>query len=166
MRLEIYTDGSCYPNPGPGGWCAVILRDKKPLWELSGHERSSTNNRMELTAILEALRHLPDHSSVRVYTDSQYCQRTCSERIDRWYQMNWKKVLNRTLWMEIYEQLKRVDCEVIWVRGHNGDRWNEYCDKIAEMNRKRASTDPDPASRRLIDANIINWENTFKEMGI
>ncbi|MBL9147231.1 MAG: ribonuclease HI [Phycisphaerae bacterium] len=135
--VELYTDGACEGNPGPGGW-AYILRDPASGKELlgSGGEGRTTNNRMELLSIIEGLKSLKKPSRVRVVSDSQYAVKGLSEWIDGWKARGWRKadkspVLNQELWEELdrLRMLHRVEPE--WIRGHNGHAFNERCDRMA-----------------------------------
>jgi ribonuclease HI len=131
----VYTDGACDPNPGPGGWGAILLfgEHKKTL---SGGANSSTNNRMELTAVIEALGALKRRVHVRLHTDSTYVQRGVTEHLVRWKANGWrtsdkKDVANRDLWEALDTALTRYDVEWIWVKGHAGDPFNEEVDRLA-----------------------------------
>lgn len=140
--LKIYTDGSCSPNPGPGGWAAVIIPDKGKKRELSGRVAKTTNNRMELQAPLEALRSLPIASTVTLYTDSTYVQKGISSWIDGWRSRGWltldrEPVKNRDLWEALDVELKRHQADWIWIKGHAGDPFNERADVLAVAARGR-----------------------------
>jgi ribonuclease HI len=133
--VEIYTDGACRGNPGPGGWGA-ILRANGAEKELFGGEAATTNNKMELTAVIRALEALKRPSRVRVYTDSQYVQKGIQEWIHGWKRNGWKTaakepVKNRELWIELDEQRKRHEIEWHWVKGHAGHPENERADALA-----------------------------------
>ena len=135
-RVTVYTDGGCRPNPGPGGWGAVVLRDTVDPEELSGSEPSSTNNRMELQAALAALQSLADPHRVDLYTDSEYLKKGVTEWLARWRRNGWKTtgkkaVANRDLWEALAGEIDRHPIEWHWVRGHTGDRWNERADELA-----------------------------------
>ncbi len=134
--MTVYTDGGCRPNPGPGGWGAVLLFPGRDPVELSGAEESTTNNRMELTAALEALRSLPSPHRVRLVTDSEYLKRGITEWLDGWRRRGWltaskKPVKNRDLWQALDAELARHRVTWEWVRGHSGDRYNELADRLA-----------------------------------
>jgi len=127
--VEIYTDGSCRGNPGPGGWGA-ILRSGNTEKEIFGGEAATTNNKMELTAVIRALEALKQPSKVRVYTDSQYVQKGIKEWIHGWKRNGWKTtdkkpVKNKELWVELDELRKKHDIEWHWVKGHAGHPENE-----------------------------------------
>lgn len=133
--VEIYTDGACSGNPGPGGW-GVLLRTRGREKELFGGERSTTNNRMELTAVIEALGALTRPVRARVHTDSQYVQKGISEWIHSWKQRGWrtadkKPVKNADLWKALDELASRHDVEWRWVKGHSGHDGNERADFLA-----------------------------------
>lgn len=135
----IYTDGACSGNPGPGGWGAVVLDPKGQVRELGGGESSTTNNRMEMTAALEALRSLPAAEKVTIYTDSTYLIRGITQWAWGWRKNNWKtssgeEVSNRDLWEALTQAIQRLDKPKIswlYVRGHRGTPGNERCDEIA-----------------------------------
>ncbi|MFY9316610.1 MAG: ribonuclease HI [Burkholderiales bacterium] len=133
--VEIYADGACRGNPGPGGW-GVLLRSGGRERELHGGEAQTTNNRMELTAVIEGLRALKGPSQVRVYTDSQYVQKGISQWIHAWKQRGWrtadkKPVKNEDLWKALDEAARRHSVEWNWVRGHAGHPENERADALA-----------------------------------
>lgn len=132
--VEIFTDGSCEGNPGPGGWAALVRKDDKEQ-ELSGSERESTNNRMELTAALKALQSLNQNSQVRIYTDSQYLRRGITEWLPGWEARGWKRkagtLANVDLWQALAKEIKRHKIEWRWVRGHAGHAENDRVDRLA-----------------------------------
>ena len=133
--VEIYADGACKGNPGPGGW-GVVLRTRGHDKELCGGEAQTTNNRMELTAVIEALSSLTRHSKVRVYTDSQYVQKGISEWIHNWKRRGWltadrKPVKNADLWRRLDEIARGHRVEWHWVKGHAGHPQNERADALA-----------------------------------
>lgn len=142
--LQIWTDGSAWPNPGPGGW-GWHSSDGK---ERYGGARHTTNNRMEMTAILEALIELPDGAEAVVYSDSQYCVKGLTDWRDGWRKKGWRRkgedIPNRDLWIALEAQLERVQPTMRWVRGHNGDHGNERADALAEAGRMSASPDAKP----------------------
>ena len=134
-EIEIFTDGACRGNPGPGGWGAILRSGgrEKELW---GGEGGTTNNRMELTAVIRALEALKQRSRVRVYTDSQYVQKGISEWIHAWKRKGWKTadkkdVKNADLWRELDVLAQRHEVEWHWVRGHAGHPENERADALA-----------------------------------
>jgi ribonuclease HI len=133
--VEIYSDGACRGNPGPGGWGA-ILRFNGAEKELFGGEAATTNNKMELTAVIRALEALKGPSRVRVYTDSQYVQKGIKEWIHGWKRNGWKTaarepVKNKELWIELDALRSKHDIEWHWVKGHAGHPENERADALA-----------------------------------
>lgn len=133
--VEIFTDGACSGNPGPGGY-AAILKYGQEIREISGYEVETTNNRMEMMAVIEALRQLKRPCEVRVITDSQYVVKGMTEWIQGWVKRNWltsqkKPVLNKSLWKELLRLCKKHEIEWEWVKGHNGHPYNERCDQLA-----------------------------------
>lgn len=133
--VDIYTDGACSGNPGPGGWGA-LLRSGDQERELSGYEPATTNNRMELTAVIEALRALKRPVAARVHTDSQYVQKGISEWIHGWKRRGWKTadrqpVKNADLWQTLDQLAAGHAIEWLWVRGHAGHTENERVDALA-----------------------------------
>ncbi|HMA87436.1 MAG TPA: ribonuclease HI [Burkholderiales bacterium] len=133
--VEIYADGACKGNPGPGGW-GVLLRAGGAEKELFGGERETTNNRMELTAVIRALEALKRRCKVRLYTDSQYVQKGISRWIHDWKRRSWrtadkKPVKNEDLWRRLDELAGGHDIEWHWVRGHAGHPENERADALA-----------------------------------
>lgn len=135
-QIEIYTDGACSGNPGPGGWGAVLVYNGKEK-ELSGSEKNTTNNRMELTAVIMALNALNQSCEVKLTTDSKYvCDAINKEWVYSWRKNGWKKsdkkpALNVDLWKELLSLLEKHEVEFIWVKGHNGHKYNEICDALA-----------------------------------
>jgi ribonuclease HI len=135
--VEVFTDGACKGNPGPGGW-GVVLRYAGRVKELYGGEPNTTNNRMELTAVIRALEALKRPSRVRLHTDSQYVQKGISEWIHTWKRRGWrtadgKAVKNVDLWQRLDEVTSPHDIEWIWVKGHAGDPGNERADQLANL---------------------------------
>jgi ribonuclease HI len=133
--VEIYADGACRGNPGPGGWGAV-LREGGRERELRGFEPATTNNRMELTAVIRALESLAPGARVRAYTDSQYVQKGMSAWIHDWKRRGWrtadkKPVKNQDLWMRLDELARAHHVEWHWVKGHAGHPENERADALA-----------------------------------
>jgi ribonuclease HI len=133
--VEVYADGACRGNPGPGGW-GVLLRAGGRERELHGGEPATTNNRMELTAVIRALESLEARSRVRLYTDSQYVQKGITEWIHDWKRRGWrtagrKPVKNVDLWMRLDELARGHEVEWHWVRGHAGHPENERADALA-----------------------------------
>ena len=133
--VEIFTDGACSGNPGPGGWGA-ILRSGGHEKELSGGESATTNNRMEMTAVIRALEALKKPSPVRLHTDSRYVLDGATRWIEGWKKNGWKTadkkpVKNEDLWRELDALLKRHDVHWLWVKGHAGHPENERADALA-----------------------------------
>ena len=135
-HIDIYTDGACSGNPGPGGWGA-ILRYNGVEKELSGSQAETTNNRMELTAVISALGALKEPCEVTVYTDSKYvCDAITKGWVYSWKRNGWKKAdkkpaLNSDLWEQMLTLLKTHKTEFVWLKGHAGHPENERCDRLA-----------------------------------
>jgi len=131
MKVEIFTDGACSGNPGPGGW-GVLLRYKGVEKELSGGEMETTNNRMEMMAVIEGLAALKKPSTVDLYTDSQYVQKGVTEWMKGWKAKGWpSRIKNQDLWQRIDSAVSMHDVTFHWVRGHDGHEENERVDKLA-----------------------------------
>jgi len=135
--VELFTDGACSGNPGPGGWGA-LLRYKGTEKQLSGAELDTTNNRMELMAAIEGLRAIKRTCPVTIYTDSKYVLQGVTEWMDGWKSRGWKTadkkpVKNQDLWMELDTQVARHNIKWIWVKGHAGHVENERVDELARM---------------------------------
>lgn len=135
-EYELWVDGSCHPNPGPGGWAAVVLASGSVAAELTGSEPSTSNNRMELMAAIGGLEWLTEPSRVTLHTDSQYVQRGITTWIDAWRRRGWRTsggspVLNRDLWERLVTLSGMHQIKWRWVRGHAGSRWNERADQLA-----------------------------------
>lgn len=136
-KVEIYTDGSCKQNPGPGGWGAVLVYRGREL-ELSGGQADTTNNRMELTAVIEALRKLREPCQVTLTTDSKYVSDGISKGwAASWKARGWKKAdkrpaLNSDLWGILLDLCEKHTIEFVWVKGHAGHPYNERCDMLAQ----------------------------------
>jgi ribonuclease HI len=134
-RVVIYTDGACKGNPGPGGWGAVLMSGEHRK-ELHGGERETTNNRMELTAAIQALAALKRPCVIDLYTDSQYVRQGIMEWIHQWKKRDWrtadkKPVKNVDLWQALDEQIVRHQIKWHWVKGHAGVPENERADELA-----------------------------------
>jgi ribonuclease HI len=134
-ELEIFTDGACRGNPGPGGWGALLRYDgnEKTIY---GGEGETTNNRMELTAAIEALAALKQPSKVALTTDSQYVRQGITSWLENWKKRGWKTaskkpVKNVDLWQRLEEEAGRHQVEWLWVKGHSGHRENEIADQLA-----------------------------------
>jgi ribonuclease HI len=133
--VEIYTDGACRGNPGPGGWAALLSYNGREK-EISGAEALTTNNRMELTAVIRALESLTRSVEARVFTDSEYVRRGITEWLSAWKARNWrtadrKPVKNQDLWVELERVAAGHRVEWHWVRGHSGVPGNERVDRLA-----------------------------------
>jgi ribonuclease HI len=135
-HVTIYSDGACDPNPGPGGWAALLLSGKHKR-ELTGSERETTNNRMELTAAIEALEALKTPSRVVLYTDSEYLKRGITEWMPLWQKRGWRRkggtLANVDLWQALDTAIQRHEIEWHWVRGHAGDPYNDRVDRLARQ---------------------------------
>jgi ribonuclease HI len=134
-QLEIFTDGACKGNPGPGGWGAVIRYGKHEK-EISGGDPDTTNNRMELSATIQALKILIEPCEVKLHTDSRYVIDGITKWIHGWQRNGWKNaskqpVSNIDLWHDLIEATARQQVEWIWVKGHNGHPENERADRLA-----------------------------------
>lgn len=135
---HVYTDGSCLRNPnGPGGWAVCIVRSGEESETLSGGAPSTTNNRMEMMAAIEALRHLPKSEPIVLSTDSQYLKNGITKWIFSWKRRGWKKadgspVLNQELWQELDALIAGRRIIFRWVKGHAGHKYNEICDTLAK----------------------------------
>jgi ribonuclease HI len=143
--IYIYSDGACKGNPGTGGWGALLVTDGHRK-EICGGEPNTTNNRMEMTAVIRALESLKRPSTVEVHTDSQYVQKGISEWMPGWKRRNWrtadgKPVKNQDLWLQLdaLSQLHRIEWK--WVRGHNGHPENERADALANQGVLQAQQD-------------------------
>ena len=135
-KVEIFTDGACSGNPGPGGWGALIRVPGQPDVELSGGEPATTNNRMELRAVVEALRSLPAGSQLTVHADSTYVLNGITKWLAGWRRNGWltgskQPVKNVDLWKRLQAACARHEVEWFWVKGHNGVADNELADQLA-----------------------------------
>lgn len=145
--VEIWTDGACSGNPGPGGW-GVLLSSGAHERELYGGDRATTNNRMEMTAAIEALNALKRPSRVRLHTDSQYLKDGLTKWIHGWKRNGWKTaarkpVKNKDLWQALDAACARHDVEWVWVKGHAGDPGNERADALARLGAREAAAQED-----------------------
>lgn len=134
-KVVLYTDGACSGNPGPGGWACVLVY-KEMEKELSGGEAETTNNRMELTAVIEGLKALKEACTVDLYTDSKYVMEGATKWLKGWQEKSWKKadkkpVLNVDLWQNLSELLAQHEVGWHWVKGHAGNPYNERVDALA-----------------------------------
>ena len=135
--VVIYTDGACSGNPGPGGWGSVLLYNGHRR-ELSGGEADTTNNRMEMMAVIQAMESLKRPCSVMINTDSVYVMKGITEWIEQWKERGWKTaarkpVKNQDLWMALDEAIQRHEISWQWVKGHNGNPGNEEADELANL---------------------------------
>jgi ribonuclease HI len=154
--VHIYTDGGCSPNPGRGGWAAVLIaeRPKKARKEIHGAVPNTTNNRMELTAALEAFRALKRPCQVVLHTDSQYLRNAFTKGwLNRWQRNGWTTagrdpVLNTDLWRALLACIEPHGVEWRWVKGHGRDRENNRCDELARMARERLGRHAHGRARR------------------
>lgn len=134
--IIIYTDGACSPNPGSGGYAALILREGEEPEIIQGADRESTNNRMELTAPIKALQSLKDGTTVQIRTDSTYVRDGVTQWVEKWQQRDWQtmdgqNVKNKDLWLLLLDETKRLDVSWYWVKGHGDDEYNQLVDKLA-----------------------------------
>ena len=133
--IKVYTDGSCLENPGKGGWAAIIINDSGRI-EIKGSKENTTNNQMELTAPIMALKKIPHGSKVQIFTDSKYVKSGITEWIYNWKKNGWKtadkkEVKNKNLWTELDDLSNAFDIEWIWVKGHSTDELNNEVDLLA-----------------------------------
>ena len=134
-QIEIWTDGACSNNPGKGGWGAVLIY-KNHRKEISGSHNDTTNNRMELTAVIEALKTVKKDIPVKIYTDSKYVMEGITKWINSWKKNNWrtadkKPVKNSDLWQELDKESQKHQISWQWVKGHAGNELNEIADQLA-----------------------------------
>lgn len=132
----IFTDGSAVPNPGPGGWGVVHVEQGEIKLQLHGHEESTTNNRMELTALIQAYRAIPADLEVEIYSDSELCVKTINEWAPQWERNGWKRKSGPIKNLELVQELLRLHrahrgAQLKWIKAHNGWLWNEYADALA-----------------------------------
>lgn len=135
--LEIYTDGACRGNPGPGGWGVLMLSDEGEQ-RFCGGEKHTTNNRMELTAAIEALQRLAEGADIILHTDSEYVRKGITQWMTNWKRNGWrtaakKPVKNSDLWRILDQQAQRHNVDWRWVKGHAGDPGNEAADQLANQ---------------------------------
>ena len=134
-EVTIYTDGACSGNPGKGGWGAILIYAKETKY-MSGSKQLTTNNQMELTATIEALKAILKPSNIALYTDSQYVKNGITSWIFNWKKNGWKTankkpVANKDLWIELDKYVKIHSVNWFWVKGHSGDHYNEIADQLA-----------------------------------
>lgn len=140
-KITIYTDGGAKPNPGAGGWAALLVYGDMQK-ELYGFEPETTNNRMELTAAVKALEALKRPCTVEFHTDSQYLRKGITRWIQNWRKNGWltsakKPVENQQLWMQLYEQTQKHNIQWKWLKGHSGDIYNGHVDRLATRARQQ-----------------------------
>ena len=134
--IKIYTDGSCLKNPGNGGWAAIININGK-IKKISGNEKNTTNNRMELMATINALKEMSTRDLIEIFTDSKYVKNGITEWVNTWILNNWKTskkedVKNKDLWIELYKLNQSLNIKWNWVKAHAGDPLNEEVDMLAK----------------------------------
>ena len=129
-KIDIHTDGACSGNPGPGGWCSILVYNGTEK-EISGSEAWATNNQMELKSVIEALKMLNRPCEISLYSDSQYVVKSINEWLPGWVKTNFKGKKNVDMWKEYVELAKKHKITAIHVKAHNGDYYNERCDKVA-----------------------------------
>ena len=134
--IEIHTDGSCLENPGNGGWAAIIKINEN-IKKISGSEKNTTNNRMELVAPINALKSINSDEEIKIYTDSQYVKLGITEWINKWVKNDWQTakkedVKNKDLWIDLYELNKSLNIKWNWIKAHAGDPLNEEVDSLAK----------------------------------
>jgi ribonuclease HI len=140
-RDGVFTDGSAEPNPGPGGWGAVYVVDGEVVAQAHGHEPDTTNNRMELTALIAGFDLVPHGTPATVYSDSMLCVKTITEWAPAWEARGWRRkggqIANLDLVQQLYARAKaRPELELVWIRAHDGSRWNEYADALSTAYRR------------------------------
>ena len=133
--IKVYTDGSCLENPGKGGWAAIIINESGRI-EIKGSKENTTNNQMELTAPIMALKKIPQGSKVQIFTDSKYVKSGITEWIHNWKKNGWKtadkkEVKNKNLWTKLDDLSNAFDIEWIWVKAHSTDELNNEVDLLA-----------------------------------
>jgi len=133
--IKIYTDGSCIGNPGNGGWAAILLMNEKKI-KIKGYKKNTTNNQMELTAPIKALKKIPISEKIEIYTDSKYVKIGITEWVTKWKKNNWKtsskkKVKNIDLWKELDNLNKKYHIKWCWIKGHSGNILNDEVDQLA-----------------------------------
>ena len=135
-KTGVFTDGSCEGNPGPGGWGVVWVEDDRVLEEQHGHDPATTNNRMELRALIAAFQMLPADAQVTVHSDSELCVKTLNEWAAAWEKRGWRRKSGPIANLELVRELWALKnshprVTVKWIRAHDGSRWNEYADALA-----------------------------------
>lgn len=150
--VELYTDGACLGNPGPGGWAFILKHPKSgKTIEASGGEHGSTNNRMEITAVIQGLETVGKPSKIDLYSDSEYVVKAITEWMAAWKRFGWKRtvkakvqVKNADLWRRLDELIQRHPVIAHWVRGHDGHPENERCDQLAQAAAEEIAKTPPP----------------------
>ncbi len=137
MKYKIYTDGACSGNPGPGGWAAIILVNNEIQNMLSGREKNTTNNQMELMAPIKAIQKLKKKSEISIFTDSTYVRDGITTWIKQWEKNGWKTaskkpVKNKELWKKLKNLSSKHSIKWIWVKGHSQDKYNNLVDELAQ----------------------------------
>jgi ribonuclease HI len=135
-KTGVFTDGSCEGNPGPGGWAAVWVEDDKIVEQVSGGDPATTNNRMELMGMIAALKMLPEDADITLYSDSNLCVQTVNEWAAGWERRGWKRKTGPIKNLELVKQLYALagthpDVKITWIKAHDGSKWNEYADAVA-----------------------------------
>ena len=136
MKFKIYTDGACSGNPGPGGWGAVIFDNDNNQKNISGKEKNTTNNRMEILAAIMALKTIKSNSQITIYTDSTYVKNGITEWVFNWKKNNWKTaskkpVKNKDLWIKLDKLCEKNKVSWKWVKGHATNKYNNLADQLA-----------------------------------
>ena len=134
-KIELFTDGACKGNPGVGGW-GVLINNSNNFIELKGTQRQTTNNRMELIAVIEGLKSIKENENIEITTDSMYVKNGINQWINNWKRNGWKTaakkpVKNKDLWQELDELVQNYSIKWIWVKGHSGHPGNERADQLA-----------------------------------
>ena len=136
MKFKIYTDGACSGNPGPGGWGAVIFDNDNNQTNISGKEKNTTNNRMEILAAIMALKKIKSNSQITIYTDSIYVKKGITEWMFNWKKNDWKTaskkpVKNKDLWIKLDKLCEKNKVSWKWVKGHATNKYNNLADQLA-----------------------------------
>ena len=141
MKLKIYTDGACSGNPGKGGWAAIIIDSNLKYTSISGSENKTTNNRMELTATIMALKKVKKKSEITIFTDSKYVKDGITDWIKKWKLNNWKSaskkpVKNKDLWIKLDNACQKHKVSWKWVKAHSDNKYNNLVDELAVLETK------------------------------
>ena len=138
MKIKIYTDGACSGNPGKGGWAAIILDSNANQFDISGNEKNTTNNRMELMAPIMALKKIKKRSEIIIYTDSRYVSDSVEKKwVYNWEKKGFKNKKNSDLWSRFLKTYSKHKVKFFWIKGHNNNKGNERCDLLAVRASKR-----------------------------